>query len=996
MKKASLLALLALPVLVWIVLRSGSPSPDVEELSPGGPGGALTPGPTIPSDSPLVAPDDAPSGPSGAVGGRVGLADPSPGNRDVEGTVADPSPSAAEVRGPFLMGSVVDANGMPIVGAEVQVTARDGGGQGISLGFGSKKPLAERAQTDRAGTFRVSRGDHGRAAVTVDVRARGYLPIAESRSPGSESGDADLGALVLELGVVLGGRVTDSRGEPVEGAQVLRTTRDGEALVDGIFALAANMEGRGPEKATTDSEGRFELPGEAAGDYVVIFEHEDYPRGRLEGRTPPAGQSDLSLELVFRPSVRIEGRIVGFPTGRKHIIVQAEVQSSAGEEGEAAPLTFFDEISGGAGPTTNVASDGTFVFRGLPAEASLKFQAFAKSGVFGRIPASDAHIVEARVGTLELQWDAGARLTFEVFDADSGTPIDGDVEVRHLWQGRGTSIMPPSVQKADIAGHRVELLELRPESSPGLLDLVVSADGFLDHREKGVVIQAGSETELAPIRLRRAPKLRVRVFDDASGEPIRRARVTLRPEVVDQPGAGPRDRDVPFETALVSRSVSGKTEADGWCELSVPTGSAGELEVRKSGFVDYRRTNFPMPTSTGGEEIVRLGRGAELEVTVVDGGGRPKEGMQVQRRVGEDGESESRGTNSRGVALFKDLAPGEHEFRAIRRATGSVRVSVNGSGGEDESGWVRASVASGERESLTIEVLSDAHVIGRVSTGGIPLVGVPVVFLNGSEPSEQDQFLTRMSDGFAAMVPGASVRARTDDEGRFRLGPIPVGEHRLHVKPSEGAPAHIEVFRFLEGENPVDLDIPGGAAEGRVVGPGGRGVPGARVRIEAEGDASLTGRMAAALELFGANTGGVRTDYDGSFAVAGVPGGISLVARVDAPGYVPGSSVAFSVPVGGSLKGVLVVLEPGGSIEVSIEGEWGPLTAIEASRVDAEPVDERHVIARQGRAVFEGLRPGVWRVSAQRNDDSDSGTAAESDGTVEVRAGERSRVALQR
>ncbi len=146
--------------------------------------------------------------------------------------------------------------------------------------FGSGDPVAgarvevdgQAWAADEAGEVRVTRLAVDKAQVRV--RASGYVPTEQSvRRP-----DDGRAALVVDLDEASGieGTVTDERGEPVGGAQVVVRTRDGSAVLAEV---------------RTGVDGRWSVADLPAGDVEVEA-------------IPPAGLADLLAPVTLRSDVR--------------------------------------------------------------------------------------------------------------------------------------------------------------------------------------------------------------------------------------------------------------------------------------------------------------------------------------------------------------------------------------------------------------------------------------------------------------------------------------------------------------------------------------------------------------------------------------------------------------------------------------------------------------------------------------------------------------------
>lgn len=892
----------------------------------------------------------------------------------------------AKPKGPKLRGRVVDPNGFPITGAEVSVSS-ESLDRNMNL-FGAKAPATE-TQTRANGSFEVVRGKLTERGVRVVVKARGYLALAESRTPDVSKGDTEVGTFVLEPGVILAGTVLDADGNPVPEVKLRRTTVENEGMFEGMMAFADALDETGSGRTETDEKGRFELPYEPTGDYVLVAKHDSYPTARTEGTTPLAGGEDRSLVLRFAPTALIAGRIVDFPRGRKHISVQARPDERRSAESTAPMDAFFRQtgIMGGE-YSSKVAPDGTFSIEGLAMNVEYEVQAFEKDGILDRRPCSDEKKTESGTADLLLTWDAGASVVFDVEDASTKKPVR-DVTVVYRWTTEGMNEMKKLPKRRSFPSSHIVLDELRPSPTPGTLELAAFADGYLEFEYGEVSVEEGESVDLGKISLELAPIVRVRVLDAATQKPLSRARVTMRPEG----GDGEQRRRGPFGGGGESRNALAKTDRQGWCELPACSSGTATLTVVKSGYAKYRREEILMPGPGGSEEIVSMTRGGMVEVLVVDTSDLPVAKAKVHHQL-PDGSTDSRETDREGVARLRNLEAGPHGFRASRPTAGGGG-GRRGNRGNDSSdsedvSWQTVAVVGGATSSIVLEVPSSASMRGIVTVRGNVVPQAEVEFLPGEEGSSDEAFRSMVPERMAAFMSG-TLKTRSDDHGRFRFGDVPQGRHRVRVRRSGGALPHEVLVDVFEGENQVEVELPSARIEGRVVDSRGNAIQGATVRaLHGEDDGSSRDAMAAAAAIFGTRQkGGGRTDYGGDFTIEDVPRDVSLVVEAQASGYVTNRSEEVTVKDGDVERGVNIVLSQAGSLRVEFQSEVGFFQMVTASyQGDLEPKPGRKMAVARGReAILRDLAPGEWRVTVvgRNGDDGD---------TVEVREGEESVLSL--
>lgn len=882
--------------------------------------------------------------------------------------------------GPFLQGTVFGSDGTPLRGAQVRVEGNLGEG---FMGLG-KIALNQAAKTDRNGDFSVPRGRWPAHDVSVSLSARGYLVAKENRLPENSFEDAHLGTFVLQRGVVLAGNVYDASGKPVEGAKVRRTSPEDTGAMDGMIALATTFGQLKDSTDTTDDQGAFLLPHEQPGPYALIVEHDEYPKARIEGQTPPEGGEDLGIAIRLAPTANIAGRITGYPGGGRNATVTATPVREAGSEAAPIEQLFGSAMSGN--DKSQVSEDGTFLLTGLEVGRNYDVRAFVKDGFFARTPCSQREEVASGTSGVELEWDSGARIVFELEEAATGKPLRGST-VRYRWEENARSVMGMARKAREFEGSQILIDELRPSPSPNKLELAVFAEGFLEHRVSGIEVHEQKEVDLGVIRLREAPVLRVRVVDASSGKPLRKARVVLQPEY---------DGEGDDFFSLGGKVQTGRTDAEGLCEMPAAATPTATLTVNKGGFAPTVIEALAMPGEGVGEERVHLAKGGEVRIQVNESDGSPAANARVIHRD-SDGETQNLETNARGEARIRDLPAGEHAFTAERgdggprRRGGGVRVSINDDG-EDDRRWQETVVTSGGRVDLRLSLPPTARVEGLVLLRGQPAAQASISLFEGEESSSEDEARARLSEQVSALMPNAPASTRTDSEGRFALEDVEIGKYRVRVGRSGGVPSHYEPVDVRLGTNRVEISLPGAAVEGRVLDAGGEPIASAMVEIlrfdPEDPNAGRSAEMDMALSFFGAQTAsGVRTDVDGRFLIEGAPTGVPLVVEARATGYVANRSKDFEVAADSLERGVKVELTPGGSIRVLVEGSSGIFQSVRANfEGDAQGAPStRMTLIKDGGALLTDLTPGTWRVSMQNSEDSQ---------LVEVRPGEESFVTL--
>jgi protocatechuate 3,4-dioxygenase beta subunit len=208
-------------------------------------------------------------------------------------------------RGGTIGGRVQSVDGQPVAGATV-VAASSGGGAAMFVGSPS-------TTTDAEGAYTVDGVPPGDYHVTVDAAGFAHAEAgtdAMKVTMPAEGGQLSLDVTLSAAGTVLG-KVTDSRGEPVAGAQV-RTRADFGRMGRGGGGMGARMVTAMNTKADlTDAQGRFRLEGvPTATEWTVEVEAEDYVTTQTERLQLKPGEVK-ELELTLSGGATLSGRVVG-------------------------------------------------------------------------------------------------------------------------------------------------------------------------------------------------------------------------------------------------------------------------------------------------------------------------------------------------------------------------------------------------------------------------------------------------------------------------------------------------------------------------------------------------------------------------------------------------------------------------------------------------------------------------------------------------------------
>jgi protocatechuate 3,4-dioxygenase beta subunit len=593
-------------------------------------------------------------------------------------------------------------------------------------------------------------------------------------------------------------------------------------------------------------------------------------------------------------------------------------------------------------------------------------------------------------------------ITFQVVDADTGAPLEEfRVEAGLNWpipltndDGR------PLTQHED--GY-VRVGNLRPSGNDSEATLRISQTGYEEFELEDVAVALGSDTDLGTIRLTPVPTVRVTVVDDRTGLPIERVHVSL--EEQERGGRrggrfteismtiGDDDDSVPIPW----RRGGAITDENGVAIVNSLEGRTATIRGMHGDYAPASVEDVQCPVGESLERTLRMTKGGSVLVTVLDSAGLPMKGARVEHRVAPDpdegggrvrrfggfGRGRDKGTDADGTVLFDQLVPGAHEFRLSKGGGGGWAggdVMIRMSGGEPDESWTPAQVAEGQVAAVTLHAQPSSVLSGKITESGQPLVGATVQLAKSAGEADES---SRM---IAAMMPagmGGGTTARTDSEGRYEFEDVEVGSYTLTVEhPTRRMPAS-EDLEVREGSTGFDVDLPISIVEGRVLDSDGKPVPGIKVEARTAASNEMGRGMRGFAMMFSTDDGGsgsvvemgggsggdsATTDQDGRFTLRGVTPDVELVVHGEGGDVQPGDSEPFEVGPNQTRRGIELVLDAGGSLEIEAfkaDGTAAGMCLVNATWAgdDSVGVDPKMSFMQSGKTTLRGLRPGPWNVS---------------------------------
>jgi hypothetical protein len=466
-------------------------------------------------------------------------------------------------RGGSVAGTVVDGDGAPVPGAQVEVT--DPRHRGYRV-------VENSAFSDRLGRFQVRGLDDGRMSVVA--RHPGY---AEARLEGVEV-DSSGGASNVELVM--------RRGGALEGVVRTRDGTDGAGRVIQVFDRATHSE---YGSTRTFDDGTFRI--------------EHLPEGRLFASLQHT-EEDASYTVQRLEVEIVDGETTYVEFQPRQVVVQGQVTRGgtafSGVEIELMPTgpaytASYGGVTGGPrkiGPRYLLGmsgEDGYYeLLVGEPGEYTVSASAYGVG-----LPWRTVTIPDVETFTLNLDF-GGARVSGRVVDKETESPVAGA-----FVSAISTSLprLSSGLQVGADASFELEL-------EPGEFTLAVRADGY-GRREETILVGEGGRSDVV-LALSPGSPIKGRVLD-ASGRGVGNQRVLAIEDSSDI-------RTPPAFTRLEN------TIADGTFEIpDLGPGRYNLLAGSPSlGFA------YALSVRPGTDEIELVLRPAgKVEVFVVDGEGTP-------------------------------------------------------------------------------------------------------------------------------------------------------------------------------------------------------------------------------------------------------------------------------------------------------------------------------------------------------------------------------------
>lgn len=733
-----------------------------------------------------------------------------------------------------IAGRVTDEAGAPVPGARVRL-ARNTGIRAMMRAGGPAALFGSSGVTSGPdGAFRL-RGLTAQRNVTLEAAKTGFVP-ARRFGLTVKSGEAvkDV-ALVVKRGLEAGGRVVDSAGQPVAGAEVRLTRPEG-----GMGRILFQMAGMNREKpdASSRADGSFRVSGLEVGEYAVAVSREGYAGKRVPSVTVSAEGPNEWAPIVLTAGVAVAGY----------------VRNGKGEPVVGATVFSFREGAGPQQATTD--PEGRFRLEGLSPDRatmlSVNADGYAPLQRNVTPPADDLALVLRNTATIRGRVeDASTNKPITDFTAAAREPQGGAGGGMRIVMGGGQG--DKSFQSADGS---FELADV----APGRWSVSASSPGYRSSEVSGVEVAEGETKEGVLLQLRKGAVVTGRVLDPRRGTGVPNASVSW------EEGSGGRGAGMAALARLDGSANSQVTDADGRFRFEgLPSGKL-TLAAQHPEFLEVSKA---VEVEDQAAVDLTLSLGGSIAGSVVGKDGRtPVGGAEVL--LDEQGGTFSFGPDSSradasGTFLFEHLKPGRY------------RVSARSNAGTSQPKDVV--LAENQRlDGVLIEMVAGATVSGTVS--GLPAgrVGGLRIFATGSN----------YQDG-----------ATTGDDGRFTLRDVPAGVLRVSAMTTfptnRSASKTVDVPE--SGEVPVEIVFEGASRlAGRVLR-GERGISGLFVSAVPEPPSASGSRSSAQTDENGQYT--IEGLADGTYQVSVNGSGVSYRKIYSVSGDTDGDIVLPGVSISG-------------------------------------------------------------------------------------------------
>jgi hypothetical protein len=645
-------------------------------------------------------------------------------------------------------------------------------------------------RSDSAGEYRLAAPGARRFSLTVN--AQGFLSQRMWVTP-AQIRKARVSTMTLDRASRLRGRILGPAGRPLPGVAV--TAIPESALSVRTFAAQDPV----ADRTETDATGSFELRRLGSGvAYEIRAERPGSFPAAAMAVAPHLEETGAPVQLQLLPARALRGSVQD-PSKRPLEGVAFRLRPSR-RPGFAVPAAEEE-----AAPRGTSDPKGSFLLADVPAaEIDLEavkpgFAPALRRGI--RLPPGSGPL---DLGTIVLA--PGASLAGKVVDSQGKPVPQAEVFIVESLPPVGSEEGRLRQRKPQATTGPDGGFQLRDQPAGVPLNLVVLAVDHLPGQVRGVrppVSQSSQASQPITVRLDPAWSVNGQVVSE-EGEPIAGARLDLTwqailPDDPEQRRIGPQ---------IVRTAVSDRQGR--FVLRGMPKGKA-RVDVAAHGFVRTENLEISMPSpDPQGEWVIVLKRGSILEGRVTTTAGAPVEGVRV------------------GVAGTGGLSDGDGRYQVEGVPLGSQEVRI--AHPSYRSRVERKQIESGVN-LLDVELEAGVEVSGRVvGEDREPIAGAEVWLIS----RQQRDF--------------PEYRARSGQDGSFRLSPVAGGSYTLGAEAESRARTELDAAVEVARENVTGLEVTlrqGATLSGRILGLSPEELAVVGVEASAEDKGSVPARIDA-------------------------------------------------------------------------------------------------------------------------------------------------------
>ncbi len=456
-----------------------------------------------------------------------------------------------------------------------------------------------------------------------------------------------------------------------------------EKMIMGMLGLP-----KGGSETYTTPEGTFDYGKVLPGDYTLSAEIAGFADTWTENFTLQVGD-DKEVEITLNPGGPIQGIVYdqdGQPlSGARIRILKNETLN---EE-----MLQAQRFLGGAFKMTTSNSDGQFKVQGLPQDA---YSIVVEKK--GYTKAEDSDLYPDEEDQIEVTLFKAAQIMGFVTNAATNQPIiEFSVRVKALSGADSENDDGPMQFLRAWRPVRNSMGQFfRENLAEGLYSIEVKAEGYAKASTQ-LQLKSGSEVEL-PFSLVQAGKLQGLVVDSQTNLPIKDARITIGPPLLqadaeeDKDVIKKREEDLLADPQQVMNdyferrftSDQAKTDAEGRFELGQFDGEPHSVTVTHEEYIQERQPNMTIQLGSVQEQTFVMRKGLEVSGTITDVDGTPAErAYVVARGVDTHTKHIEKGyrVRSNGKYHLKGLPPGRYVLVTQSRGTqpSARTVDIEGS-----------------------------------------------------------------------------------------------------------------------------------------------------------------------------------------------------------------------------------------------------------------------------------------------------------------------------